>query len=214
MSDLQASDASQDKSSAPDDEIRASARARLRERGFMLEYLTIGWNVFEGMGAIVAGLVAGSVALVAFGLDSTVEVFASSIVVWELRGASRERERRALRLIGGAYLVVASYVLWDAGQSLLAKHRAGVSPAGILLMVATVAIMLGLAIAKRRIGTKLLSQTVLADANFSFIDAALSTTVLAGLVLNALLGWWWADQTLAILLAGLAAREGIEALRR
>ncbi len=186
----------------------------LRVRALLLEYLTIGWNLVEGLAAILAGLLAGSVALVAFGLDSMVEVFASSVVVWELRGATRKHERQALRLIGGAYLLVAAYVLGEAGQSLLARHRAGESVIGIVLMVATVVIMLSLAVAKRRTGTKLMSPTVLADAKFSFIDAGLSATVLVGLLTNALFGWWWADQTLAILLALVAGKEGIDALRR
>lgn len=188
-------------------------RRRLRNRALLIEYLTIGWNCFEGAASIVAGVAAASVALIAFGLDSSVEVFASAVVVWELRGAGGGRERRALRLIGGAYLVVAVYVLQDAARSLLAQHHAAASPGGIALMVATIGVMNALAFAKLRTGRALGSATVLADATFSFIDAGLSATVLLGLLLNALAGWWWADQGLAILIALYAGREGIEALR-
>lgn len=185
----------------------------LRRRAFGLEYLTIGWNAFEGAVAIAAGLAAGSVALVAFGLDSSIEVLASVVVVWELRGLDRRREATALRVIGACYLVVAAYVSWDAVGALFEGHRPDASPVGFVLLVGTVVAMAALGLAKRGVGRELGSATVTADGRFSLVDGALAAAVLAGLVLTAGLGWWWADATLALVIALFALREGVEAWR-
>jgi divalent metal cation (Fe/Co/Zn/Cd) transporter len=185
-------------------------RRRLRRQAFALEYLTVGWNVFEGVAAILVGLAAGSVALVGFGLDSMVEVFASLVVVWELHGGGRRRETLALRLIGGGYFVVAAYILWDAIHSFVAGDHPSGSPIGVALTSVTVVAMISLAIGKRWTGIRLDSPTVLADARFSLIDGLLAATVLAGLVLNLSIGWWWADPVLAVVIALAAGREGIE----
>ena len=192
---------------------RTGDAARLRRWAFRLEYVTVAWNAFEGSAAIVAGIAAGSVALVAFGLDSSVEVVASLVVIWELRGIDRGRERRALRLIGIAYFVVAVYVAWDAIGALLGGARPAASPAGMLLLAATVVVMGALGVAKLRVGRRLDSSTVRADGRFSLVDASLALTVLFGLVLTAAIGWWWADSVFALLIAGLAGREGVEAWR-
>jgi len=183
----------------------------LRRRALALEFVTIAWNLLEGVLAIVAGLLAGSVALVAFGLDSSVEVFASAVVVWELRGVDRRRERRAVRAIGAAYLVVAVYILLDSGNALRIANRPEASPIGMLLLAATVLVMAVLGIAKLRVGRELHSATVTADGRFSLVDGSLAGAVLAGLALTALLGWWWADALLAIGISLLAFREGREA---
>jgi len=183
----------------------------LRQRAFALEYATIVWNVLEGLAALIAGLLAGSVALVAFGLDSSVEVFASAVVVWELRGADRSRERQAVKAIGVAYLVVAVYVLLDAGNALRVANRPETSPIGMLLLGSTVIVMAALGTAKLRVGRALGSATVVADGRFSLVDGSLAGAVLIGLLLTALLGWWWADALLAIGIALLALREGREA---
>lgn len=188
-------------------------RSHLRRRAFRLEYVTVAWNTLEGVASIVAGLLAGSVALVAFGLDSSVEVFASLVVIWELRGVDRGRERRALRLIGVGYLVVAIYVAWDASRALLIGAHPAPSPIGMILLAATVLVMAALGVAKLRVGRLLPSPTVSADGRFSLIDAGLALAVLIGLGLNAAFDWWWADGVLALLIALLAAREGIEAWR-
>ena len=166
----------------------------------------------EGAAALIAGLFAGSVALVAFGLDSSVEVFASAVVVQELRGVDRRGERRAVRAIGAAYLVVAAYVLLDAANSIRVANHPAASPVGMVLLAATVAVMLGLGLAKLRVGRALDSRTVLADGRFSLVDGALAGAVLVGLALSALYGWWWADAVLAIGIAILAFREGVAAL--
>ncbi len=188
-----------------------AVETRLRRRAFRLEYATIAWNVIEGGAALAAGLAAGSVALVAFGLDSTVEVFASVVVVWELRGADRRRERQAVRAIGVAYLVVGAYVIIDAVNALRIGNRPEASPIGMALLAATMIVMVGLGVAKSRVGRRLGSRTVVADGRFSLVDGALAGAVLIGLVLTAVLGWWWADSLLAIGIALLALREGREA---
>ncbi len=137
----------------------------------------------------------------------------SLTVVWELRRGDRERERRALRLIGVAYLVVALYVGWDAIRALLDGNRPEASPGGMLLLAVTALVMGGLGVAKLRVGHQLDSPTVVADGRFSLIDGSLAFAVLAGLVLTASFGWWWADGLLALLIAVVALREGIEAWR-
>jgi divalent metal cation (Fe/Co/Zn/Cd) transporter len=184
-----------------------------RRRAFRLEYATIAWNVIEGAFAVTAGLVAGSVSLIAFGLDSSVEVFASAVVVWELRGADRRGERRALRAIGAAYIVVAVYVLVQALNALRLAERPENSPLGIVLLAATVAVMLGLGVAKLRVGRRMDSPTVIADGRFSLVDGSLAGAVLLGLVLIAAFDWWWADAALAIVISLLAFYEGVKALR-
>jgi divalent metal cation (Fe/Co/Zn/Cd) transporter len=194
-------------------EIADQDHRRLLRRAFQLEYITIVWNTLEGVVAIVAGLSAGSVALVAFGLDSSVEVFASIVVVLELRGADRSGEHRALRLIGVGYLVVGIYVAWDTVTSIASGHRPDASPVGIAFLAVTVLVMLLLAAGKLRVGRAMASPTVLADGRFSLIDGALAGSVLVGLVLTAVLGWWWADAVLAGVIAVLALREGAEAWR-
>ena len=185
----------------------------LRRRAFRLEYLTVAWNTLEGVAAISAGVAAGSVSLIAFGLDLSVEVFASLVVIWELRGIDRGRERRALRLIGAGYLAVAVYVAWDAARALMNGNHPAVSPLGMLLLAATVVVMAALGVAKLRVGRLLQSPTVRADGRFSLVDGSLALAVLIGLTVNAGFGWWWADGVLALLIALLAAREGIEAWR-
>ncbi len=185
--------------------------ATLRRRALALESATIAWNLLEGFLAIIAGVLAGSVALVAFGLDSSVEVFASAVVVWELRGVDRRRERRAVKAIGAAYIVVAVYVLLDAGNALRVANKPEASPIGMLLLAFTVIIMAALGIAKLRVGRELSSATVTADGRFSLVDGSLAGTVLVGLALTALLGWWWADALLAIGISLIAFREGREA---
>jgi divalent metal cation (Fe/Co/Zn/Cd) transporter len=194
----------------PLDPRATASRSALRRRAFRLEYVTIVWNSIEGIAAIAAGLLAGSVALVGFGLDSSVEVFASLAVVWELSGVDRRREQTALRLIGTGYIVVALYVAWSAVQSLASGHRPEASPLGMVLLAATVAVMAGLGVGKLRVGKALGSPTVEADGRFSLVDASLAATVLVGLILTTLLGWWWSDAVLAVVISAFALREGIE----
>jgi divalent metal cation (Fe/Co/Zn/Cd) transporter len=187
---------------------------RLKRQARLLEYVTIAWNIFEGASAIVAGILAGSIALVAFGLDSGIEVLVSAVVLWEMRHIDRAKEKTALRLISIGYWLVALYIFYDAITSLLQHHHPSPSVPGIILLIATVVVMLILSFAKNHLGELLQSSTLKADARFSLIDGALAATVLVGLVLNAFLGWWWADQLMALVLAGFAAKEGLEEWQR
>jgi divalent metal cation (Fe/Co/Zn/Cd) transporter len=198
---------------APRSSVSPAVGASLHRRALWAEWLTIVWNAFEGAAAIFVGVSAGSVALVAFGLDSAIEVFASAVVVWQLVGAQADRERLALRLIGVSYLVVAVYILVDATDALVMRTHPGAAPLGVALTAGTVCVMTLLGAAKQRIGTQLASSTVLADARFSFVDAALAAAVLVGLSLNWLAGWWWADPALALLIAAVALREGVEGVQ-
>jgi cation diffusion facilitator family transporter len=196
-------------------------RAELLQRGLRLEVLTVGWNVFEGLVAIGAGLASGSVALVAFGLDSLVETTSGVILIWRLRveqaGAGDERveqvERRAERLVGLAFLVLAAYVSFESVRTLLAAEAPAGSPVGIALTAVSLALMLWLARAKRRVGEALGSRALIADSEQTRACWYLSAATLAGLVANAALGWWWADPLAALAIAVLLVREGLEAIR-
>jgi divalent metal cation (Fe/Co/Zn/Cd) transporter len=185
----------------------------LRRRGLRLEYLTVAWNVIEGVVAVWAGIAAGSIALVGFGLDSMIEVFAASVVIWEFKGASEERQGRALRLIAISFFVLAAYVTVEAVRDLIVGSEAAESVVGIILAAASLAVMPVLAVAKRRTGRELGSPTLLADATETLLCSYLSAILLTGLVLNATVGWWWADPLAAIGIAYLAVREGLEAWR-
>ena len=184
----------------------------LLQKALRLEYMTIAWNVFEGIVCIVLGFLSGSIALIAFGLGSSVEVFASSVVIWELKDRARGREKMALKLIGCAYLVVSVYIFVDAIKSIMDGRHPEASWMGILFLFATAFVMLYLGLAKKNVGRKMGSASVLANAKFTLVDGALSTAVMLGLLTNSLFGWWWVDQALAIFLAGAAFREGIKEL--
>jgi divalent metal cation (Fe/Co/Zn/Cd) transporter len=185
--------------------------AELKRRGRRLEYLTIGWNAIEAIVAVAAGIAASSIALVGFGLDSVIEAFAASVVIWELRGARKDRERRALRLIALSFFALAAYVVVQAVRDLVVGAQAEESEVGIVLAAVSLVAMVALAAAKRRTGQHLGSPTLVADSAETLLCAYLSAILLAGLVLNATLGWWWADPLAAIGIAWLALREGREA---
>src|SRR5581483_110520 len=165
-----------------------TTRTDLAQRGLRLEYLTIAWNVLEGLIAIAAGVAAGSIALVVFGLDSFIEVAAASVVVWDLRGASEERERRALRLIAVTFYALAIYVAISATRDLLLAERSSESIPGIMVAVASLVVMPLLAMLKRRTGRALHSATLVADSAETMLCTYLSAILLAGLVLNSLFG--------------------------
>jgi divalent metal cation (Fe/Co/Zn/Cd) transporter len=190
----------------------SSNKNNYHNKALILEYLTIAWNILEGVVSIIIGLLIGSVSLLAYGLESSVEVFSSAVTVWELKGTGHGREKNALRMIGLAYLLVSAYVFFDAVRSLFKGIHPEGSIAGIIFMILTIIIMLSLGFMKRSVGKKIKNNVVLADAKFSIIDAALSGTVLIGLILNTLLGWWWTDQALALFLSGVAFREGMKEL--
>ena len=185
----------------------------LRHRAFLLEYLTIGWNSIEAVVAVSFGIAARSIALVGFGLDSLVEVFAASVVVWQLRGLSEERERRALRLIAYSFFALAAYVTVEAMRDLVVGAEASESVPGIVLAAISLAIMPLLAFGKRRTGHLMGSAVLLADSKETLLCSYLSAVLLVGLVLNATIGWWWADPVAGVGIAYLAIREGLEAWR-
>jgi divalent metal cation (Fe/Co/Zn/Cd) transporter len=186
--------------------------SRLRRRGFWLEYASMAWMTVEAAVAIVAGIIAASIALIGFGLDSVIEFFAAAVVVWQLRGtASEERETQALRLIGGTFFALAAYLTIESITDLVSQHRPEQSTAGIAVTGAALVIMPLLALAKRRTGQQLGNQALIADAAESAFCAFTSAAALIGIGLNAWLGWWWADPAAALVIAGLAIREGIEA---
>ncbi len=195
-------------------------RARLLARGMRLEYLTVGWNIVEGLVAIGAGVAAGSPALIGFGVDSAVETVSGVVLVWRLGAEARgtldeavERvERRAERFVGIAFLVLAAYVTVEAVSTLVTAEKPAGSPVGIVLTAVSIAVMLWLAGQKRRTGEALESRALVADAKQTFACWYLSVVTLTGLALNALLGWWWADPVAALAITVLLVREGVEAL--
>jgi divalent metal cation (Fe/Co/Zn/Cd) transporter len=191
--------------------MSATAAADLKRRAFLLEYLTIGWNLVEAVVAVGAGIAAGSIALVGFGFDSLIEVFAASVVVWQLREANEERTSRALRLIAISFFVLTAYVTVEAVRELFVGAEASESTVGIALAAVSLLIMPALAFAKRRTGRQMGSATLVADSKETLLCSYLSAILLGGLLLNATVGWWWADPLAALGIAFLAAREGWEA---
>jgi divalent metal cation (Fe/Co/Zn/Cd) transporter len=194
----------------------APRRAALVRRGRWLAWFTIGWNALEGLVAIATGLAAGSIALLAFGVDSYVEVFAGSVVLWRLaaerhgRDVSERAERRAVRLIAVTFFLLAAGVAAESTRTLLLRDRPEESLPGIALAAVSLVVMPLLARAKRHIGRQLHSQALQADATETTLCVWLSAILLAGLGLNALFGWWWADPLAAFGVVYIAAREGVE----
>lgn len=193
--------------------MAVSLRDHLRRRAFLLEYATIGWNLLEAIVAVWAGIMVGSIALVGFGLDSLIEVFAAGVVVWELRGEDKDRQAKALRLIAISFFVLTAYVSVEAIRDLVIGSEAAESTVGIVLAAVSLLVMPLLAVAKRRTGRQLDSPTLLADAMETLLCSYLSAILLVGLLLNATVGWWWADPLAALGIAYLAMREGLEAWR-
>ena len=183
----------------------------LGRRSRWLLYATIGWNSVEAIVAVTAGIVAGSVALTGFGFDSLIEVFAASVVIWQLRGLSEERERRALRLIGASFFVLATYIVIESARDLVSGQQASESIVGMVLAAVSLAIMPGLAYAKGRVAHRSGSTTLAVESRQTMLCAYLSAVLLAGLLADSLVGWWWADPLAALVIAGLAIREGREA---
>ncbi|MEU1686507.1 cation transporter [Micromonospora sp. NPDC005707] len=189
-------------------------RAVLSRRSLWLAYATAGYNLLEGLVALAAGAAASSTALIGFGLDSFVEVSSAAVVIWQFRSrVPEQRERLALRLIGVSFFALAAWVTVDAGRSLVAGGDADASPVGIGLAVASLVVMPLLVAAKRRTGRELGSATVMADSTQTMLCTYLSVVLLAGLVLNALWGWSWADPIAALVIAGVAVKEGVAAWR-
>ena len=191
--------------------VNSLVPSRFEERAVRLAWATIVWNVVEAVVAIGAGTAASSIALIGFGLDSTVEVMSAVVIVWQFRGLAEDRERRALKLIAVSFFALAAYVGVQAIIDLLRTVEPKSSTVGIGLAIASLVVMPMLSRAKRRNGNAMGSATVVADSNQTKLCAYLSAVLLAGLILNATAGWWWADPVAALAIAGLAVNEGREA---
>jgi divalent metal cation (Fe/Co/Zn/Cd) transporter len=193
-------------------------RPALVRRGLQLTYATIGYNCIEGLIATAAGIMAGSIALVGFGLDSSIEVSSSAAALWRLysdRDAVRRAraERFTLRVIGALFLALGGYVAVEAGHTLTARAAPDTSLVGIVLATLSLAVMPLLARAKRRVAFALGSGALAAEATQTTFCTYLSAILLVGLLLNATVGWWWADPVAAIVMVPFIAKEGVDGLR-
>ena len=185
----------------------AAARQALLRRGFALEYATLAWNVIGIVVLAIAAVGARSVALAGFGLDSLIEIGASAVVIWELSGTGEQRQRRGLRLIGSAFAALAAYLLVQSTVVLATGYHPRHSVPGIIWTAVTAAAMFALAAGKARTGTALGNPVLQTEGRVTLIDGILATAVLAALVLNAALGWWWADPAAGYVLVFYAVRE-------
>jgi divalent metal cation (Fe/Co/Zn/Cd) transporter len=193
-------------------------RSELVKKGRRLEYITIAWNTLEGLVAVVAGILAGSVALISFGFDSLIEVASGGALMWRLH-ADLDEERRerveaiTLKLVGGCFMVLALYVVYDAGMSLWRHEPPERSLPGIAISIAALIVMPLLSHAKRKVGRSINSGAMMADAKQTELCAYFAAITLGGLVLNALFGWWWADPVAALIMVPIIVKEGVEGLR-
>lgn len=193
-------------------------RAATVHRGRRLEYFTIAWNTLEGVIAIVAGAFAGSISLMGFGIDSFVEVTSGSVLLWRMSvdvdaGRRELNERRALRVVGGCFLLLAAYIAYESAVGLWSKQAPKHSVPGIVLACVSLVVMPLLSHAKRKVGRVLGSAAMHADAKQTEFCTYLSAILLAGLLLNALLGLWWADPVAALIMVPIIAKEGVEGLQ-
>ena len=189
-------------------------RVRLGRRAQLLAGASVAYNVVEAVVAVLAGLAAGSVALVGVGLDSVVEVSSGLVVLWQFRSRLPEsRERQALRLMALSFFALAAYVGVESVRALVSGGEPEASPVGIGLAIASLLVMPFLSWAQRRTGRALGSQAVVADSTQTLLCTYLSAVLLAGLVLNATLGWGWADPVAGLVIAAVAVREGLAAWR-
>lgn len=191
-------------------DLNDPARTALVRRGFALEYATLCWNVVGIVVLAVAAWSARSVALAGFGLDSLIEIGASIVVVWELSGTGAVRRRRALHLIGGAFAALAVYLLIQSTWALVTGYHPHRSLPGIAWTAITALVMFALAAGKARTGAALDNPVLRTEGRVTAIDGVLAAAVLAGLVLNAGPGWWWADPLAGYVLVFYAVREARE----
>jgi divalent metal cation (Fe/Co/Zn/Cd) transporter len=187
-------------------------------RGRRLEFFTIGWNALEGLVAVLAGVFAGSISLVGFGIDSFVEVTSGSVLLWRMSVDAdvqrRERnERRALKIVGACFLALAAYITYESATDLWAKKTPEHSIPGIVLACVSLVVMPLLSRAKRKVGNALGSAAMRADAKQTEFCTYLSGILLAGLLLNALFGLWWADPVAGLVMVPIITKEGIDGLR-
>lgn len=193
-------------------------RQAIARRGKQLEYFTIAWNTLEGLVAVVAGGLAGSISLVGFGIDSFIEVTSGGVLLWRMSVDSdvRKRERReklSLRIVGVCFLALAAYVGYESISDLLSRKSTEHSIPGIVLACVSLVAMPLLSRAKKKVGNELGSAAMHADAKQTDFCVYLSVILLLGLLLNAALSWWWADPAAALIMVPLIAKEGVEAMR-
>jgi len=198
--------------------IAVGDRVALIKRGRRLEYFTIAYNSLEGLVAIISGLIAGSIALVGFGCDSLIEVTSGSALLWRLNAdvdeARREQvEAIALRIVGVLFLALAAYVSYESIKSLWSRESPKESVPGIILAILSLIVMPLLVRAKRKVARGISSKAMAADSKQTELCTYLSAILLGGLLVNALLGWWWADPIAALVMVPIIGKEGIEALR-
>lgn len=196
--------------------ILAAESQANRRRAVRLEYLTIVWNTAEAVVALLAGTLAGSIALVGFGLDSIIETISGAALLWRLRqhgDFEQVAESRALRIVGLTFFALAAYVGYKSASDLWFRRQPGESLVGMVLAGVSLVVMPLLGRAKRRLAVKLGSRALAADGMETLLCAYLSFTLLLGLGLNAWLGWWWADPVAALVMVGFMLREGREAWR-
>jgi len=194
----------------------AADRPKLIRRAKALSWLSLGWMTVEGAVAIAAGLLAGSVALVGFGIDSAIEGLASVIVIWRFTGSrtfSEAAELRAQRLVAISFFLLAPYVAQDAVRTLVAGEHPQTSWIGVALSVGSLVVMPLLGRAKQRVGSQLGSRATAGEGTQNLLCAYMAAGVLAGLLANTLVGWWWLDPLIALGIAGLALKEGRETWR-
>jgi divalent metal cation (Fe/Co/Zn/Cd) transporter len=189
------------------------ARAHLLRTGFVLEWITLGWNVIGVVILAYLAVTASSIALVGFGLDSLIEIGASTVVIWELSGTGELRQKRALRLIGIAFLALAAYLIVQSGIALITRHHPDGSVGGIVWTGITAVTMFTLARLKTRTGKALGNPVLRTEGHVTFIDGLLACAVLLGVLLNTLFGWWWADPAAGLVIVYYAIREAVAIFR-
>jgi divalent metal cation (Fe/Co/Zn/Cd) transporter len=192
-------------------------RADLAQRGRRLEYFTIAWNSLEGLVAVGAGVLAGSISLVGFGADSFIEVTSGAALLWRMSGDAdhhqrEHRERVTLRIVGACFIALAAYVAYEAASDLIRHTASETSRIGMALACVSLVVMPLLSRAKRNVGRAMGSAAMHADAKQTEFCTYLSAILLGGLVLNALLGWWWADPIAALAMTPIILKEGIDGL--
>jgi divalent metal cation (Fe/Co/Zn/Cd) transporter len=192
--------------------VTPANRQFLLRRGFLLEGITLAWNVVGVMVLAVAAISAGSVALGGFGLDSLIEIGASTVVVWELSGTGEDRQRLGLHIIGVAFIVLACYLAVQSTLVLVVGYHPHHSLVGIGWTAATAVMMFALAAGKDRTGRALENPVLRTEGRVTFVDGMLATAVLAALILNAVLGWWWADPLAGYVIFVYGLKEGWAAL--
>ncbi len=185
----------------------------LLKRGLYLEYITLAWNVIGAVIVLAVAFSTGSVALAGFGIDSLIEIFASVVVVWQLKGVGQHRERAALRLISVAFFMLVIYVLLQSGHTLLTQAHRQTTPLGMIWLMATLITMLLLAWGKHQTGKALNNVVLLTEGRVTLVDAYLAAAVLLGLILNSLFGLWWADPLAGLVIVYYGIRESLHARR-